>query len=363
VSRTKAIVGKAPAFQWYPGDHRRDTAVQACSFEARALWREMLDLMHDGEPRGFLTAGGVPIDEAALSRMVGAQLAPVKRWLRELEQRKVFSRTEAGVIYSRRMVKDEHISEVRRNAGKLGGNPDLVNQTGSKTEANGNHTGEQKPTPATAICDLRSAVASFSLELLPESSKKRSDNSKLALAPLADARVAALLEPIWEAFARRFYATASGHRLGEVARQILATLSDQGAHLGKRQYVRAGSAERLIAKMRETMGEAVRDPDKAIRVLLLKLGDTSDGSAPGVAAAEAIKSEERTTEADVAAAERWLEKHPELVPEIEQQLDYRGLLADDGDDYSRQVRAMARTALVVAAWRDRPPDARPHASG
>jgi hypothetical protein len=114
---------KRPAFQWYPGDHRRDTAVQACSFGARALWREMLDLMHDGEPYGHLTAGGVAIDETQLARLVGVSSAKARRWVAELEARKVFSRTEVGVIYSRRMVRDEQ----KRNTRGAGGGKSLEN--------------------------------------------------------------------------------------------------------------------------------------------------------------------------------------------------------------------------------------------
>src|SRR5690348_13954985 len=36
---------KQPAYQWYPGDARRDTALQSCRLVVRGLWREMLDLM------------------------------------------------------------------------------------------------------------------------------------------------------------------------------------------------------------------------------------------------------------------------------------------------------------------------------
>lgn len=112
---------KRPAYQWYPGDIRRDTALQACSFEARALWREMLDLMHDGEPYGHLTAGGVPIDSTTLARIVGVPLARVRGWLVQLEAHKVFSRTADGVIYSRRMLKDEDKRNSAADGGKLGG--------------------------------------------------------------------------------------------------------------------------------------------------------------------------------------------------------------------------------------------------
>jgi len=143
---------KRPSFPWYPGDWRRDTALQSCSFEVRALWREMLDLMHDGEPYGHLTAGGVPLSAADLARMLGVPARRVVRWMAELDARKVFSRTESGVIYSRRMVRDEHIREVRAAAGKQGGNPGLlVKQNASKPPTNGNQTPEQKPTLAVAV--------------------------------------------------------------------------------------------------------------------------------------------------------------------------------------------------------------------
>jgi hypothetical protein len=140
---------KRPAYQWYPGDFRRDVALQACSFEARALWREMLDLMHDGEPYGHLTAGGVPMNDATVARIVGVPLAKARRWLADLEAHKVFSRTEAGVIFSRRMVKDEHIRGVRAESGKKGGNPALLDNQPAIVLLN--QTDKQKPTPAVAV--------------------------------------------------------------------------------------------------------------------------------------------------------------------------------------------------------------------
>lgn len=108
---------KRPAFLWYPGDHRRDTGVQACCFEARALWREALDLMHDAEPYGHLVAGGEPIDVATLARIVGITPARARKYVAELETRGVLSRTKTGIIFSRRMVRDERI----RNARAAGG--------------------------------------------------------------------------------------------------------------------------------------------------------------------------------------------------------------------------------------------------
>lgn len=352
---TAKVKGKAPAFQWYPGDHRRDTAVQACSFEARALWREMLDLMHDGEPRGHLTAGGVEITVEQLARLVGAPLARVKTWLKELEVRKVFSRTNAGVIYSRRMVKDEHISQVRREAGKQGGNPNLVNHSPEQTL---NQSGEQNLTPAVADCGLRSAVASSARSSHRDNSKKRSgaehlaEDVEAASAPLAGAAEIEKLPPGTDAFLGRFYSNAPGERLRDVVSQICATLG-AGARLKRGALVRAGSPERLAAKMREVVAEGVRDPDKAIRVLLLKLNDTSDITTAAVKAEhQEIAGEERNRGRELVEANAWLEEHPDAEQAIAEQLarDFPQPV-EPGDDILAISRRIAREALVLEAWR------------
>lgn len=114
---------KAPALQWYPGDWRRDTALQTCSLAARGLWKEMLCLMFDGEPRGYLRVGGTPITQQQLARMVGPHdHERIPRLLQELEQNGVFSRDpEDGAIFNRRMARQAEISEARKAAGSLGG--------------------------------------------------------------------------------------------------------------------------------------------------------------------------------------------------------------------------------------------------
>lgn len=148
---------KRPSFQWYPGDHRRDTAVQACSLEARGLWREMLDLMHDGEPYGHLTAGGVPIDPAQLARIVGATASKLRALLKELDDRNVFSRTDAGVIYSRRMVNDEHKRNVRGAGGAMSlehpnvPRPKDAGKDGSKDGRKDTFAPSLPPSPAVAV--------------------------------------------------------------------------------------------------------------------------------------------------------------------------------------------------------------------
>jgi hypothetical protein len=157
-------MAKAPAYQWYPGDFRRDTALQSCDFISRALWREMLDLMHDAEPYGHLVAGGAAIGARELAKMVGLSTAKTQAALAELERKNVFSRTEAGVIYSRRMVRDEEVRQKRAAGGIKGGNPKLL--ADKPTKVNGkvgemvNLDANLPPTPSARQLQMQSSSSS-----------------------------------------------------------------------------------------------------------------------------------------------------------------------------------------------------------
>jgi hypothetical protein len=111
---------KRPAFQFYPGDWLRDANLRICSAGARSLWIDMLCVMHQAKPYGHLVFNGKALDTAQLARMVGETPKDVGRWLKELEDNGVPSRTDDGVIYSRRMVKDEALRNVRAAGGHKG---------------------------------------------------------------------------------------------------------------------------------------------------------------------------------------------------------------------------------------------------
>lgn len=112
---------KRPSFQFYPGDFFRDPGVRALSFAARGLWTDMLCLMHESDRRGYLQLNGKPVNAEQLARMTGGSTDEVSRLLQELENSGVFSRSEHGVAYSRRMVRDERKRDLCSEAGKRGG--------------------------------------------------------------------------------------------------------------------------------------------------------------------------------------------------------------------------------------------------
>lgn len=142
---------KAPSFQFYPGDWMRDPALRAVSLAARGLWIDMLCLMHESPRRGYLCFSdeeGMKFEH--LARIFSVEKRTLKRLLDELETCRVFSR-ENGIIYSRRMVKDQHLTEIRREAGKAGGNPALLKQS-AKQNPQGVliQNEQQKPTPSSS---------------------------------------------------------------------------------------------------------------------------------------------------------------------------------------------------------------------
>lgn len=108
---------KRPSFQFYPGDWLRSTDLRACSVGARGLWIDMICLMHEGNPYGYLRAGNKDILPTILARIVGASLSDVEGWLAELIDLGVCSIDERGCYLSRRMVRDEEIREKRASGG------------------------------------------------------------------------------------------------------------------------------------------------------------------------------------------------------------------------------------------------------
>jgi hypothetical protein len=137
-------MSKLPAFQFYPGDWRKDPGVQSLSFHDRGVWFEMICIMHESECRGKLILNGMAMPQKALARLLGLDNQILTTTLTNLSTYGVTSFCEeTGAIVSRRMLRDEEIRQVRKSCGKMGGNPNLVNQIPT-TQVN------QIPTPSSS---------------------------------------------------------------------------------------------------------------------------------------------------------------------------------------------------------------------
>jgi len=125
---------KLPALQFYVGDWRKDPGVQALDYESRGVWLEILCFMHESEERGRLLLNGIAMPTIALARNLGIPEADLKQTLSKIEAYGVASRDDAGVLYCRRMVRDEDLRRKKAEAGRLGGQA-RSKQTPSKPQA------------------------------------------------------------------------------------------------------------------------------------------------------------------------------------------------------------------------------------
>ena len=149
-------MSKLPAFQFYPADWLKDPAVRAIGFHDKGVWFDMLCLMHEMESRGFLKINGQKIDEKTLSAMIGLDKQKLSKSLANMRKFNVFSEAEDGTIFSRRMVHDEAIRQIRKAAGSKGGNP-LLNQKA-----------KQKPTPSSSSSSSSSTTVKKKVQKKPE---------------------------------------------------------------------------------------------------------------------------------------------------------------------------------------------------
>jgi hypothetical protein len=117
--------GKLPYFPFFPDDWLSDEKLRLCSLAARGLWMDLLSLMHKGDRRGFLQqANGSPYTPEQIARCAGCSLVEAAHLLQELLTTGTATADEHGVIYNRRMVRDERKRRLCSEAGrKGGGNP------------------------------------------------------------------------------------------------------------------------------------------------------------------------------------------------------------------------------------------------
>lgn len=173
--------------QWmkfWPADWQNDAALATCSIAARGLWIGMICVMHNAEPYGHLTVNGKPATTRHIAAIARVPEKEAARLIAELEDAGVFSRSEGGTIYSRRMVRDAEQSEAGREA---------VSKRWGKSKA-AKVTTETPPeanSPPNRVPDRDATSTPNTLEAEADTEAEKKEDSVLrtgADAPPADAR-------------------------------------------------------------------------------------------------------------------------------------------------------------------------------
>lgn len=141
---------KAPAFQFYAMDWLTDPSLRLCSPETRGVWIDLLCWMFLSNEPGFLIINGQPLDANSLKQFVNCDQKTFEKIWSELTKFGIIRTDERGVYYSKRMVEDERIRQIRRDCGSLGGNPKLQPKQQPKSKNLDNQKVNQKSTPSSS---------------------------------------------------------------------------------------------------------------------------------------------------------------------------------------------------------------------
>lgn len=184
---------KRPAFQFYPADWRKDVELQSCSMAAQGLWINVMCLAHECEPYGHLTINGKGMTPAQLGRQVGLSAKECESLLDELLDTGVARRTDEGVIFSSRMVRDEDLRN-RRAAGGTGGAEHGIK--GAEAGSKGGRPRKDKGGYETPLPGFENPPPSSSSSSSSSEEKESNDSSATAapLPPCPHLKVLALFQ-------------------------------------------------------------------------------------------------------------------------------------------------------------------------
>ena len=157
---------RAPAFQFYPKDWLNDTGVLFLSYVSKGVWIDLLCYMFLSQQIGFLTRGSKLLKKKDVQQLLRLSKFKFERIWKELRDTEVLKGDETMGYYCKRMVEDEKLRSIRRTAGVLGGNPNLMKDLD-------NQTSNQNPTPSSSSSSSLSSSPSYSKELFSKIKNKR----------------------------------------------------------------------------------------------------------------------------------------------------------------------------------------------
>ena len=130
-----------PAMPFYVGDWLKAPDIQCLSYDLKGLWFEILCYMWESKERGVLL-----YTKEELGRLLRLDDTLLEQKLKQLLSKGIYSvRASDGAIFSRRMIKDQKIREIRIKAGSLGGKSNYSrNFAQAKSEANAENENENK---------------------------------------------------------------------------------------------------------------------------------------------------------------------------------------------------------------------------
>lgn len=164
-----------PSFQFYPGDWRKDLAVQSLDYESRGIWWELICFMHESPERGKMIVNDSALTDDEIATCLGIEPSKCKQTLAKLTSKGVASRCQkTGALMCRRMVREQELSIKRAAAGRSGG----LARSKQNTEANASSRARAIARSSSTSVITPTAADDISLRSISSGASPDVENSK-----------------------------------------------------------------------------------------------------------------------------------------------------------------------------------------
>lgn len=139
--------GKAPSYQMYPKDWNEDAKLKMCSYRAQGLWIRLINTSYDMPEKGVFRFQKRPLNKSEILNLLPGKNATKRKAFDELVKWDIIKQFDDKSFYCKRLYKDMRLRDIRKAAGKKGGNPNLV---GDLLNQNPNQSDKQNLTPSSS---------------------------------------------------------------------------------------------------------------------------------------------------------------------------------------------------------------------
>ncbi len=119
-------MGKLPYFPFFPGDWLSDPKLKSCSFRAKGVWADLIAISFYLPVPGVFRTENERLTDENITDMLTGKTREKNLGFKELVEKKILKRMEDKTYYCKRLYEICRLSEIRRQAGKKGGNPSLL---------------------------------------------------------------------------------------------------------------------------------------------------------------------------------------------------------------------------------------------
>lgn len=157
--------GKAPSIQFYYKDWLEDQKLKRASKKAKGVWMDLIANSCGMPVPGVFADGNdgkTPLKRREINALLTGNRRENREGIAELIRRGILKQRNDGAFYVKRVYEDMRLRRIRQEAGRKGGNPNLVNQNTN-----------QVPTPSTSTSSSTSNIRSSCLNNVTPNSKKQ----------------------------------------------------------------------------------------------------------------------------------------------------------------------------------------------